>query len=70
MGYNPSRTTDNLISFVLFIAIVVGLASTVLVYIGNISDTGIVLGGVATAILGIMFGIFILKGGMKFFKHD
>lgn len=68
MGYNPEKTTDKLIAFVVFVAIVVGLAPTILIYIGNVSTTGALLATVTSTILGILFGVFILKGGMKFFK--
>lgn len=62
-GFNDP--TSKLVSVVIFIALVVALAPTVLVYIGNISTSGVVLATAITAIAGILFGVFILKGVMS-----
>lgn len=67
MGYGADAVVNKLIGFVVFIAVLVGLAPTVLIYIGNISSSGILLAGVTATIVGILFGVFVLKGGMKFF---
>ena len=68
MGYSAQKITDKLIGVIVFIALVVGFAPTVLVYFGNISTSGVVLASVITVIAGILFGIFILKGIMAHLK--
>ena len=65
MGYSVNTTTNRLIALIVFIAVVVGFAPTVLVYFGNISTSGILLAGTIATLMGILFGIYVLKGGMK-----
>lgn len=68
MSYSYEKMTNKLIGLVVFIAIFVGLAPTVLVYIGNISTSGIVLAAVVSTIAGILFGVFAMKGILSHLK--
>lgn len=67
-GYSPDSVTNKLIGIVVFIAVFVGLAPTVLTYFTNLSTSGIVLAGVIATISGILFGVFALKGIMHMLK--
>lgn len=64
-GYTTNAVTNKLIALIVFIAVVVGFSTTVITYFANLSASGIVLAGTVATLLGIMFGIFVLKGGMK-----
>lgn len=68
MGYSAEATTNKLIGVVIFIAVVVGFASTLITYFGNLSTSGIVLAGTVSTLLGILLGIFVLKGGMRMLR--
>lgn len=68
MGYNPNNTVDKLIGVIVFLAVVAGFASTVIAYFTNISGSGIALGAVVATVLGLLFGVFVLKSGMGFLK--
>lgn len=61
--------TDKLINIVIFLALFVALVPIVLVYIGNLSTSGIVLASVVSSIAGILLGIYALKSVMKLLKH-
>lgn len=67
-GYSPDSVTNKLIGIVVFIAVFVGLAPTVLTYFTNLSNSGIVLATVIGTIAGILFGVFALKGIMHMLK--
>lgn len=59
---------DKLIGVVLIIAFVVALAPIVLVYIGNLSTTGILLAATVSTIVGLMFAFWVIKTMLKQFN--
>ena len=68
MGYGANTIVNKLIGLIVFIAIVVGFSSTLLVYFGNLSTSGIALAGVVATLLGILLGVFVLKGGIQLLR--
>lgn len=60
---------DKMIGVVIFLALFVALVPTVLVFIGNLSTSGVVLATTISAIAGILLGVFALKALMKLLKH-
>ena len=59
---------DKLINIVVFLALFIALVPIVLVYIGNLSTSGIVLAAVVSSIAGILLGVYALKAIMKLLK--
>ena len=67
-GNSMADVTDKLIAIVIFLALFVALVPTVLVFIGNLSTSGIVLATTVSTIAGILLGIYALKSVMKLLK--
>jgi len=67
-GYGADAAVNKLVGAVIFIALFVALAPTVLLYIANISTSGIVLAAVVSTIAGILLGVFALKAILSYFK--
>ena len=63
-----NNVTDKLIGIVIFLALFVALVPTVLVYIANVSTSGVVLAGVVSTIAGILLGVYALKSVMSMLK--
>ena len=59
--------TKQVISLVVFLAVVVAIVPLALVYIGNLSALDIVLISAIVAILPILIGVWILSRGAGFF---
>lgn len=68
MGYSADAVLNKFLTFILFAAIGGSLAGTVLVWIANISGSGIVLGTVVGTILGLLLAFYFIKGGMSILK--
>lgn len=60
--------TDKMVGIVIFLALFVALVPTVLIFIGNLSTSGIVLATVVSTIAGILLGVYALKSVMKLLK--
>lgn len=63
-----NNVTDKLIGIVIFLALFVALVPTVLVYIANVSTSGVVFAGVVSTIAGILLGVYALKSVMSMLK--
>ena len=68
VGGVATSAVRSLIGLVIFLAVIVALVPTALVFIGNLSGLDIVLVTAIVAILPILIGVFILVKGMEFFK--
>lgn len=68
MSKSVDGLVDKLIGLVILLAMFVALAPTVLIYIGNLSTTGVVLAATISTIAGLLFAFFGLKLVMKALK--
>lgn len=67
MGYGAESTINKFILFIMFLAVAGSLIGTAVTWINNVSASGIAFAAVLGAILPLLVGFFILKGGMHFF---
>ena len=68
VGGVASSAVRSIIGLVIFLAVIVALVPTALVFIGNLSTLDLVLVTAIVAILPILIGVFILTKGMEFFR--
>lgn len=68
MADNSHSVVDKLLAVVVFLALFVALVPITLVFIGNLSTSGVVLASVISTIAGILLGIYALKAIMKLLK--
>lgn len=67
MAYHD-KATDKMVSVMIFLAIFVALVPTVLIYIGNLSTSGVLLAAATATIASILLGVFALKAIQKHLK--
>ena len=68
VGGIATSAVKSIIGLVIFLAVIVALVPTALVFIANLSTLDIVLVTAIVAILPILIGVFILTKGMEFFR--
>lgn len=65
MSFNADKVTQKFVAIIVFIALFVAFAPTLVVYIGNLSTTGLFLAAATSTIVGILIGVFAIKAVMK-----